>query len=72
MAFVTCSYCAGQLLHFILRFIKFWTAVTADDVSNQATKVKMTVHIGFIELCTAVTADGKICNQATEVNWPFI
>ena len=47
-------------------------AVTADDVSNQATKVKMTVHIGFVELCTTVTADGKICNQATEVNWPFI
>ena len=27
----------------------------------------MTVHIGFVELCTAVTADGKISNQATEV-----
>ena len=27
----------------------------------------MTVHIGFVELCTAITADGKISNQATEV-----
>ena len=27
----------------------------------------MTVHIGFVELCTAVTVDGKISNQATEV-----
>ena len=27
----------------------------------------MTVHIGFVKLCTAVTADGKISNQATEV-----
>ena len=26
----------------------------------------MTVHIGYVELCTAVTAD-KISNQATEV-----
>ena len=43
-------------------------AVTADDgISNQATKVKMTVHIGFVELCTAVTADGDISNQAKEV-----
>ena len=25
------------------------------------------MHIGFVELCTAVTADGKISNQATEV-----
>ena len=43
-------------------------AVTADDdISNQATKVKMTMHIVFVELCTAVAADGKISNQATEV-----
>ena len=42
-------------------------AVTADGISNQATKVKMTVHIGFVELCTAVTDDGKISNQATKV-----
>ena len=27
----------------------------------------MTLHIGFVELYTAVTADGKISNQATEV-----
>ena len=27
----------------------------------------MTVHIGFVELCTTVTADGKISNQVTEV-----
>ena len=27
----------------------------------------MTVHIGFVELCTTVTADGQISNQATEV-----
>ena len=32
----------------------------------------MTVHIGFVELCTTVTADGKLSNQATEVNWLFI
>ena len=25
------------------------------------------MHIGFVELYTAVTADGKISNQATEV-----
>ena len=42
------------------------TVIAADDIFNQATKVKMTVHIGFVELCTAVvTADGKIFNQAT-------
>ena len=27
----------------------------------------MAVHIGFVELCTAVTADGDISSQATEV-----
>ena len=27
----------------------------------------MAVHIGFVELCTAVTADCDISNQATEV-----
>ena len=27
----------------------------------------MTVHIGFVELYMAVTADGDISNQATEV-----
>ena len=27
----------------------------------------MTMYIGFVELCTAVTADGDISNQATEV-----
>ena len=27
----------------------------------------MTVHIGFVDLYTAVTADGKISNQTTEV-----
>ena len=27
----------------------------------------MMMHIGFVELCTAVTADGDISNQATEV-----
>ena len=27
----------------------------------------MTMHIGFVELCTTVTADGKISNQATEL-----
>ena len=37
------------------------------NISNQAIEVKMTVHIGFAELCTAGTADGKISNQATEV-----
>ena len=25
------------------------------------------MHIGFVELCTAVTADGNISSQATEV-----
>ena len=44
-------------------------AVTADgDISNhQATEVKMAVHIGFVELCTSVTANGGISSQATEV-----
>ena len=25
------------------------------------------MHVGFVELCMAVTADGKISNQVTEV-----
>ena len=25
------------------------------------------MYIGFVELCTAVTADGDVSNQATEV-----
>ena len=36
-------------------------------IFNQATEVKMTVHTGFVKLCTAVTADGDISNQAKEV-----
>ena len=31
----------------------------------------MTVYIGFVELCTAVSVDGKISSQATEVNMAF-
>ena len=27
----------------------------------------MMMHIGFVELCTAVTTDSDISNQATEV-----
>ena len=27
----------------------------------------MVAHIGFVELCTTVTADGGISSQATEV-----
>ena len=30
------------------------------------TKAKMAVHIGFVELFTAVTADGDVSNQVTE------
>ena len=30
-------------------------------------EVKMTVCIGFVELCMAVTADGDVSNQVTEV-----
>ena len=30
-------------------------------------QVKMAVHIGFLKLCTAITADGDVSNQATEV-----
>ena len=44
------------------------TVTADDDISNQATKVKMTVYIGFVELCTAVSIDFKISSQATEVN----
>ena len=43
------------------------TVTTDDDISNQATKVKMTVYIGLVELWTAVTVDGKIFSQAAEV-----
>ena len=42
------------------------TVTTNGNISNQAIKVKMTVHMGFVELCTAVTADGDISNQAKE------
>ena len=31
------------------------------------TKVKITGHIRFVELCRTVTTDGNIANQATEV-----
>ena len=37
------------------------------NIANQATEVKMAVHIGFAESCTAVTADGDISNQVTEL-----
>ena len=36
------------------------------------TEAKISVHIGFIELCTAVTTVGKISNQATEVKMACI
>ena len=33
-------------------------AVTADgDISNQATEIKMAVHMRFVELCMTLTAD---------------
>ena len=42
--------------------------LTADGkISNQATEVKMDVHIGFVKLYTAVTTDGDISNQAKKV-----
>ena len=47
-------------------------ATTDGDISNQATEVKMAVHIGFVELCTAVTADGDISNQVTEVKMTML
>ena len=83
MVFVTCSCCAGQLHcrwqyfrsgnrskndHVKMISKILYGSYTADyDISNQATKVKMTVHLGFVELCTTVTADGDISNQAKEV-----
>ena len=43
------------------------TVTVDDDISKQATKVKMTVYKGFVKLRTAVTVDGKILSQAAEV-----
>ena len=43
------------------------TVTVDDDISKQATKVKMTVYKGFVKLRTAVTDDGKILSQAAEV-----
>ena len=48
-------------------FLLCRTVTTDGNISNQATKVKITVHIGFVELYMAVTADGDISNQAKEV-----
>ena len=49
-------------------FLLCRTVTTDGNISNQATKVKVTVYIAFVELCTAVSVDGKISSQATEVN----
>ena len=48
-------------------FLLCRTVTTDSNISNQATEVKMAVHIGFVKLCPAVTADGDISNQAKEV-----
>ena len=40
----------------------------AGNIANQATEVKMTLHIRFVELCTTFTAEVKADNKFHATN----